>query len=79
LAVTDDLSEDRPEEIPRLEERLRQLSEDLQSLHQTFPFNLRSQLEDPQWVEEQVNRLKLEIVLMRNQRDRVKAVLEEFC
>ena len=79
LAITDDQPLERPEEVPRLQARLNQLSEDLQKLQESFPFHLQKQLADPHWQEEQIHRFKLEIVLQRHQCDKVKAVLEEFC
>lgn len=78
LAVTEDDFEETPEELSRLQARLKQLSLDLQQLRQTFPFSLARQLEDKAWVDQQVAQLKLEIVLERQRLAKVDSVLQEF-
>ncbi|MBX3172251.1 MAG: hypothetical protein KF760_32905 [Candidatus Eremiobacteraeota bacterium] len=78
LAVTEDEFEESPEELARLQARLKQLSLDLQQLRQSFPFSLAQQLEDSAWVEQQVAQLKLEIVLARQRLAKVDSVLKEF-
>jgi len=78
LAVSEDEFEETPEELQRLQNRLKQLSLDLQQLRQTFPFSLAQQLEDKAWIEQQVAQLKLEIVLERQRLAKVDSVLQEF-
>ena len=78
LAVSEDEFEETPEELQRLQTRLKQLSLDLQQLRQTFPFSLAQQLEDKAWLEQQVAQLKLEIVLERQRLAKVDSVLQEF-
>lgn len=77
-AVTDDDFEERPGETERLRQRLRELSQDLQEMRQQFPFSHRSQLEDEGWIQGQIHRYKLEIVLERQRLARTRAVFEEF-
>lgn len=76
--VEEEKDDDSPEEEARLRTRLRQLSENIRDLRQAFPFSVAGQLDDPQWVESQVNQLKLEIVLERQRLSKVQAVLQEF-
>ncbi|MBS2034064.1 hypothetical protein JST97_03700 [bacterium] len=78
LAVTEDDFDETPEELERLRSRLAQLSLDLQQLRQTFPYSLAQQLEDKTWVEQQVARLKLEIVIERQRLAKIESVLQEF-
>lgn len=78
VAITDDEPQEEPGEVDRLQRRLGELSQDLQELRQRFPFTLAGHLGDAGWVEEQIQRYKLEIVLERQRLSRLQAQLEEF-
>lgn len=79
LACCDEDFEESPEELLRLKERLARLSEELQALRQQPPFSLETQLQQPEWVEQQAAQRKLHILLERQRLSKLEAMLQEFC